>query len=177
MDRTDKHQYTLVITDMLEGFKASHNERTIAGVRAEIEKAMAASAPIIFVVTDPLLYGRIQPQLLEAVQDYDSALWTVETKFYRHGDWYSDSSGALQVAEACEVFEYPSCRFRICGVNTHICVFFTAMELSKRFPLALLQIVLGACNDQWAPDPAEARQTFEYYSRQHGFKGYVFDTT
>ena len=160
--------YTLVIVGMQTGFSASWDERTIAGVMAEIHEAVTHNVPIIFVVSDPSRYGQIERRLLELVQGYN--------KYYRYRDYYSDSSGAMQVAEACEVFEYTCERFRICGVNTHINVFFTAMELAKRFPGARLEIVERACNDAYAADPRDARMKFEYYSRDHKFSNFIFDS-
>jgi hypothetical protein len=167
--------YTLVIVDMQTGFPASQDKRTIEGVMAEIRQAKACNASIIFIESDPGQYGKIDERLLSLVRDYNSDLWTLERKAYRCDLYWSASSGGLQVAEACEVFEFPTNRFRICGVHTHICVFFTAMELNRILPHAQLEIVARACNDGYADSPAEAQRLFEHYAPVHNFSSFRFD--
>lgn len=138
--------YTLVIVDMQPGFSASNDARTITAVMDEIRLAIASGASIVVIESDRKKYGSTHAELLNLMADYDPDRWSVETKFWRHNDQYSPHSGALQVSEACEVFGFPTGRFRVCGVNTDICVFFTAMELGKRYAKSKLEIVMRACN-------------------------------
>ena len=58
--------------------------------------------------------------------------------------------------------------FRLVGVNSDICVMFTAMELDRMFRDVRLQVVKDACAsispNEWA--------VFEYYARDSHFKNY-----
>lgn len=164
--------YTLVIVDMQPGFSAANDERTINGVLDEIRAAIACNAPVIIIESNRDNYGKTHQQLLDALAAYDPDLWTIETKFWRYGDEYSPHSGALQVDEACEVFGYTTQRFRVCGVNTDICVFFTAMQLGKRFPATVLEIVLRACNVPFPEIPVDIAKTFRYYAGVHAFTNF-----
>jgi nicotinamidase-related amidase len=164
--------YTLLIVDMQSGFAAANDERTINGVLDEIHAAIALGAPIIVIESDRKKYGQTHAVLLDALAAYDPDLWTVETKFWRYNDQYSPHSGALQVAEACEVFGYTTQLFRVCGVNTDICVFFTAMQLGKSFPASRLEIVMTACN---VPDfgfEVDTAKSFRYYAGVHSFTNF-----
>ncbi len=164
--------YTLVIVDMQPGFSASNDERTILAVLDEIRRAIKHGAAIIVIESDRKKYGSTHAVLLELLASYDSDRWSIETKFWRHNDQYSPHSGALQVDEACEVFGFPTERFRVCGVNTDICVFFTAMELAKQYALSKLEIVMRACNVPDLGFPVDAAKSFRYYAGVHKFSNY-----
>jgi nicotinamidase-related amidase len=164
--------YTLVIVDMQPGFSAANDERTINGVLDEIRSAIALGAPVVLIESDRAKYGKTHNVLLDALASYNPDLWTVETKFWRYGDDYSPHSGALQVDEACEVFGFTTRRFRVCGVNTDICVFFTAMQLGKRFPATSLEIVMRACNVPDIGFEVDTEKAFRYYAGVHAFTNY-----
>lgn len=164
--------YTLVIVDMQPGFSASNDKRTIKAVMEEIRRAIKDGAFIIVIESDRKKYGSTHAELLDLLADYDSERWSIETKFWRYNDQYSPHSGALQVAEACEVFGFPTGRFRVCGVNTDICVFFTAMELGKRFPLSKLEIVMRACNVPELGFAVDTAKSFRYYAGVHKFTNF-----
>lgn len=165
--------FTLVIVDMQPGFSAANDERTIDGVLDEIRAAIACGAPVIIIDSDRKKYGDTHKVLLDALAAYDPDRWTVETKFWRYDDQFSAHSGALQVEEACEVFDYTTQRFRVCGVNTDICVFFTAMQLGKRFPASSLEIVMRACNVPDTGFEVDSAKVFGYYAGVHSFSNFA----
>ncbi len=169
--------YTLVIVDMQPGFPAANDTRTISGTMDEIRTAMQLNMPIIFVISDEEKYGALNPELVNLVKNsgYDEDLWSIELKFYRYDEPFSASSGCKQVDEACEVFGFPTNRFRFCGVNTDICVFFTAMELGKVYPQSCMEIVMRACNVMSVGFPVDTAKAFAMYAGDHGFTNYTLE--
>lgn len=169
--------YTLVIVDMQPGFSAADDARTINGTMDEIRTAMALNMPIIFVISDEEKYGALNPDLVNLVKNsgYDPDLWSIELKFYRYGERFSASSGCKQVDEACEVFGFPTNRFRFCGVNTDICVFFTAMELGKLYPQSCMEIVMRACNVMSTGISVDTAKVFAMYADDHDFTNYTLE--
>jgi hypothetical protein len=163
-------RYTLVVVDMQPGFKASLDADTLMGVLDEIRAAMAARMPIIVLQTMVDVYGNTLDAVMNLVRTYDDKLWVVQDKIRRYKRDFSGSDGSYEVMEAVEVLEFPGDHFRLCGVNSDVCVFLTAMVLNKELPDARIEIVKRACNTQWV-EKAKQWESWAGYERWHDWHG------
>lgn len=158
--------YVLVVVDMQPGFLAARKPEVIAAVKREILAAMAAGLPIIVLECLSSKYGHTHPELLDLLKDYDSLKRIVLEK---DGSGLGcGSGGGKEVSEACELLSYPTDSFRFVGVNSDICVLFTAVEVDRLFRPTRLELVRDACagssENQW--------QVFEYYAGHYQFSNY-----
>jgi len=163
-------RYTLVVVDMQPGFKASLDADTLMGVLDEIRAAMAARMPIIVLQACAEICGNTLDAVINLLRTYDLNLWVVQDKIRRYGRDFSGSDGSFEVMEAVEILEFPSDRFRLCGVNSDVCVFLTAMVLNKELPDARIEIVKRACNTQWV-EKDKQWDSWAGYERWHDWHG------
>ncbi len=133
--------YTLVVVDMQPDFEASNNPATIANVKREIIEAKAKQMPILFLEV-PYFSPLDERGLRHTHQEL-----TQLVKFYPNTTRYPieklRSDGSYQVLWACEQNHYTNSHFRICGVNTNICVYETAVGLSQN---GVVEVIKNACN-------------------------------
>ncbi|GEM_PF-3374036 len=130
---------------------------------------------IVFVEAKPEEYGATDQRLLAPVRDYEPGLWWVERKQYRRDDPNWAHSGAHQVEEVCAVLGLATDRFRVCGVNTDICVFFTMLGLNRLYPEARLELVERACNTPYCDSRPLAVRDFHMYAARYGLGSYVIE--
>lgn len=163
--------YTLVVVDMQSAFKASQGESVLLGVAAEIKLAIASGQPVVILESNPRLNGPTHRCLTDLLQGYDTLRHIVLTKDGR--GLGMGSGGGREVAEACDFLGFPTERFRLCGVNTDICVFFTTLELSRHFGGPQLELVRNACSSQWCDSEEQEWASFAYYARFHEMSSYT----
>lgn len=158
--------YVLIVVDMQVGFSASHGERVRAGVRREMLAAMAAGLPIIMLECVTRHNGKTHEEFTDLFKGYDTLKYILLEK--DGSGLGAGSGGGKEVREACQLLDFPTTHFRLVGVNSDICVMFTAMELDRMFRDVRLQVVKDACAsispNEWA--------VFEYYARDCHFKNY-----
>ncbi len=134
--------YTLVVVDMQTGFEAAHEPTTLACVKREINSAFQNNNPIIFLEVpyfsplDETGLGHTLRELTQPVINYNKA--KVVEKMYSDGSWF--------VLDACQRNNFDPSHIRICGVNSDVCVFFTAIGLAASKEVGLIEVITDACN-------------------------------
>ncbi|MBY0359160.1 MAG: cysteine hydrolase [Candidatus Obscuribacterales bacterium] len=133
--------YTLVVVDMQPHFVASNNRLTQSYVAIEIERAKANGMAIVFLEIpylsplDEVGYKPTHQSLLKLVRGYDKAkVWT------------KSDNGGQRLLDACQHHGFTKKRFRICGVNTELCVLSLVRDLLVKSPSSKLKVVARACN-------------------------------
>lgn len=155
-------EYTLVVVDMQPFY--TKDASTIANVLREVEAARQGNCNIIFLwvpYLSPLQEAAFEPThraILDVVKDYDKAHWAEVSKL--------SADGAYQVLNACRYHGFASKRFRVCGVNTDLCVLDTVNGLLERCD-AIVEVVKDACNTTskdrdtaWQKFPVNPRLVF-----------------
>jgi nicotinamidase-related amidase len=143
VSRADR--YVLVVVDM-QPFFTTH-EQTIANVLREVVAARQSGMPIVFLeIThhrpEPHVpYGPTHERLLQAVQGYES--WQISG---RVGTGRKGMDGSTGLLEACRRNGYPVQKFRVCGVQTDLCVLATVKGLLRRRSGCEVQVVWDACH-------------------------------
>lgn len=153
--------YVLVIVDMQNGFQSACSPTLIAAVLDEIRQAMRLGMPIVVLECLPSRFGHTHSEILDLVRGYDSLRQIVLEKDGR--GLGAGSGGGKEVEEACQLLGFATDEFRFCGVNTDICVFFTALEVSRKYPESRIALVEKACNTSWGDGLA----SFAYYAGFH----------
>lgn len=136
-------EYTLVVIDMQPLFTADSN--TISNVVREVMLARQRQNRIIFLwipyfsVFQSEMFAGTYPAILKAVQGYDQAHWNETTKLIQ--------DGSREVLQTCARKDFPSKRFRLCGVNTDMCVLDTVKGLlAVNAPrIEAIEVVKDAC--------------------------------
>jgi nicotinamidase-related amidase len=159
-------QYTLVVVDMQPFYTT--DAATISNVAREVSRAREQNNHIIF-LTVPYLsplqeapFKPTYPEILEEVKDYPHDHWHEAEKLFQ--------DGSPIVFNTCDWKHFPTNRFRVCGVNTDLCVLDTVKGLLKANDPALeaVEVVKHACNTNnteinnvtvWEQFPADRRLT------------------
>ncbi|MBX9573894.1 MAG: cysteine hydrolase [Candidatus Obscuribacterales bacterium] len=127
---------TLIVVDMLTGEQAANSELLLQAVERQITRARKMGWAVLFLSTEPWRRGNVYPRLLKLVDGYAPRCFTRVKAF---------DNGCVEVMEACFDFNYPTDMFRVCGVNTDLCVRSTVAGLLKLFPHAGFRIIKEAC--------------------------------
>lgn len=150
--------YTLVVIDCQPGFQAASEDWLQASVMHRIEIAVSLGAAVILVELCPAgnkaTFANIQSKYAEA------AGRATVSKYVR--------DASPPVRSACEKGGFPTSRFELCGVNTELCVYGTALGLLSEFPEARLDIACEACNTESSNNPWDGIQSG---LRNKGFLG------
>jgi nicotinamidase-related amidase len=154
--------YTLLVVDMQKGFVASQDPITLNCVMQLIKQAMHDNAAIIFIELDPDLNGPTDLRLTNLVEGYPYSV--VEEKCV--DKFGNDGSG--DAADACGQFGFPTNHFKVCGVNTNICVSYTVIGLATLFPPAVIEVIQEACNTEFRPD-----EQWNEFEDDMAFNGYA----
>lgn len=133
----------LVVVDMQSRFSAANDKTTIEAVAAEIRGAIARQEPIVVLeLAIPSMspsFCRTHQCLLDILESRENpAFWVLKLK--------STVDGAREVLTACNTFGFSQEHFRLCGVNTALCVYETAMGLARRRPGAKVEVLRRAVN-------------------------------
>lgn len=140
---------TLVVVDMQPAFEAC-NAATIAAVEEEVKAAMDAGHDIVVLQLPAfhnyLMVIPIEPTL-ESIRNliagYPRAV--IKNKY--------KTSGAEEVIQVCQWKGFAQKRFRVCGVNTDMCVYETVLDLACMFEAERIEVVKKACNTIYEPNP------------------------
>lgn len=128
--------YSLVIVDMQEEFKASLDKNTILNCIEAINNAKKDNATIIFL--EFVGSGRTHYSLFKEVQFYEQTFFLRKT----------GCDGSLEVELLSKGIKIPNLHFKVCGVNTDVCVQYTAIGLQSTFPSAVIEVLSKACNSE-----------------------------
>jgi nicotinamidase-related amidase len=136
-------EYTLVVIDMQPLFTADNI--TISNVAREVRLARQRQNKIIFLwipyfsAFQADLFAGTYPSILKAVQGYERAHWNETTKLIQ--------DGSREILQTCARKDFPSKRFRLCGVNTDMCVLDTVKGLlAVNTPrIEAIEVVKDAC--------------------------------
>lgn len=127
---------TLLVVDPLLGEPAANDPEVLAAMVRQVKLARRQGWAVLFLSTEPWRRGDVRPCLTEPLAGY-SPRWFTKVKAF--------DNGALEVRDACFDFNYPTGFFRICGVNTDLCVQSTTGGLLKLFPQAGFRVIKEAC--------------------------------
>lgn len=134
------NDYILVVVDMQPFF--TRNRKLIARIKQEVLTARQRNLPIVFLEIphhepEPEKpYPPTYKSILKLVEGYDRA--HVVTKF--------GEDGSQKVLRVCRENGYPvDVRFRVCGVNTDLCVRKTVKGLLGRSQ-AIIDVPRSACD-------------------------------
>ncbi len=122
---------TLVIVDMQTAFTAS--ALVLPDVMDEVKLALQNDWAII--ILEYCGQGHTYPCILELAKQ--SRRHTVKTKF--------TDGGECEIRIACQRLDFPTERFRVCGVNTHACVSQTVSGIAKTYAQSMVVVVQRAC--------------------------------
>lgn len=176
-------KYTLVVVDMQPFYTT--NTATINNVAREVRLARKRGNHIIFLWVPYLSpmqdepFRPTYPEILKEVEGYDRDKWQQVEKF--------SQDGSRNVLSFCDRKGFPTKRFRVCGVNTDMCLLDTVTGLLKSSNPAVkaVAVVKNAChttspktnNDRaWELFPVDPRltlienskPTFQPFSLQSG---------
>jgi nicotinamidase-related amidase len=157
----------LVVIDMQPGFAASL--RVLDAVKAEVKRAISLNMPIIILEDHPALNQHTHADLTDLLKGYDTLRYIVVQK---DGSGLGlGSGGGKEVTGSCELLGLPTTSFRLCGVKTGLCVFFTALELSRSFPDAHIDLVKEACfcGHNCCSSPDDEWERFANYAREERY--------
>ena len=139
----------LVVIDMQDKFRASHDQQTIWFVKQEILRAKQAGMAIIIVEFDPHEMGSTHLEIVELLEGYERCTTVIKTQ----------NDGSEEIVEACLDNGFWMEDFRICGVNSDACVLETVTGLLERISSCDISVVQDACNclagmdnDVWSED-------------------------
>lgn len=135
-DAEKSAETTLLVVDMLTGEQAANNEQLLQAVERQIAIARSRGWAVLFLSTEPWRRGNVFPRLLKLVDGYAPRCFTRVKAF---------DNGAPETFEACLDFNYPTGMFRVCGVNTDLCVKSTVSGLLKRLPHTSIRVIQEAC--------------------------------
>jgi len=158
----------LVVIDLQIKFAAS--TLVLEAAKKEILRAIALKMPIVILQCDTDYFGETHSCLTDLLKDYDTLRHIVLTK-QDVGQLAGATNGGPQVKEAIDLLGFPTDCFRLCGVNTEICVFFTALELSRLYPFSRIELVQDACASQYCEKEREW-VSFAYYAQFHNMATY-----
>ena len=127
---------TLIVVDMLTGEQAANNEQLLQAVERQVAIARRMGWAVLFLSTEPWRRGNVYPRLLKIVDGYAPRCFTRVKAF---------DNGSSEVMDACFDFNYPTEMFRVCGVNTDLCVRATVGGLLKLFPRSCFRVIREAC--------------------------------
>jgi hypothetical protein len=132
----DSANTTLIVVDMQTGEQAANNEQLLQAVERQLVLARKMGWAVLFLSTEPWRRGNVYPRLLKIVDGYAPRCFTRVKAF---------DNGSGETMDACFDFNYPTDMFRVCGVNTDLCVRSTVDGLLKLFPRASFRIIKEAC--------------------------------
>lgn len=156
-------KYTLVVVDMQPDFVASNDPRTQSAVSLEIERARRNGMAVVFMeipYLSPLDETGYEPThkfLKDLVRGYD------KTTVLEKAD-----NGAVRLLDGCKHFDFCTKRFRICGVNTELCVRDLVLGLLRASPKSRIKVICRACNtiykkkDTWSDFPKSDQLVLEH---------------
>jgi nicotinamidase-related amidase len=128
-------RYSLIVVDMQPFFPSSRSTRVKDHCRKEIQKAMDAGAPIIFV--EYLGCGPTNPNLVKMTDYYDKTFLVRKRS----------DNGSSEISKLLSSYRLPARHLRVCGVNTNACVESTVYGLSRKCAIgAKIEVVAKACN-------------------------------
>lgn len=166
------HDYTLVIVDVQSDFWAARHKPTLKAIKREVKLAKKRRLPIVvmevhradgmgkatatgrdlnslaFLPPDPARRRPVpkrrtnaptHPKILQELDGYDRKIVVFK----------GQSDGSLELIMECHRLQLERPRFRLCGVNTDVCVLKTALGLAELRPLTPLEIVQDACNTEY----------------------------
>lgn len=158
--------YVLIVVDMQVGFSASHGQVVRANVRREMLAAMAAGLPIILLECVTSHNGKTHEEFTDLLKGYDTLKHILLEK---DGTGLgAGSGGGKEVHDACQLLDFPTNHFRLVGVNSDICVMFTAIELDRLFRGARIAVIKDAC----ASISPNEWMVFDLYARDYRFINY-----
>lgn len=158
-------EYTLVVVDMQPLYTA--DSTTINNVAREVRLARQRQNKIIFLwipyfsAFQAELFAGTYPAILNAVHGYDHNNWNETTKLIQ--------DGSHEVIQTCTKKHFQSKRFRLCGVNTDMCVLDTVKGLLTIPTVEAVAVVKDACRTTnsktdntkvWQLFPLDARLSF-----------------
>jgi nicotinamidase-related amidase len=136
------NQYTLVVVDMQPFYTT--DTATISSVAREVSLARQRNNHVIF-LTVPYLsplqdkpFKPTYPEILDQVEGYQQDHWQESEKLFQ--------DGSRNVLNACAWKHFPSNRFRVCGVNTDLCVLDTVKGLLAYPTVEAIEVVKDACH-------------------------------
>lgn len=138
----DGTEVTLVVVDMQPGFLASLKEETLLAVERQIRLAVSRGWSVVLLELDPWRNGPTHERLTKLLDGYQRQTTRVK----------SVSCGAIQVQDACEDLWLPTRFFRVCGVNSDLCVRATVLGMHVRYPGSGIRVIREACNTDHCPD-------------------------
>lgn len=157
-------EYTLVVVDMQPLYTA--DSTTISNVTREVRLARQRQNKIIFLwipyfsAFQAELFAGTYPAILKAVHGYDPNNWSETAKLIQ--------DGSREVFQTCAKKHIQSKRFRLCGVNTDMCVLDTVNGLLANPTVEAIAVVKDACRTTnsktdntkvWQLFPLDARLT------------------
>ena len=140
------HDYTLVLVDVQPSFHAARHRPTLKAIKREVKMAKKRKLPVV---------------LLELPKDVDgnphlrthSTITRLLERYKRHTIVKKQNSdGSHELLIECHRLRMERPRFRICGVNTDVCVLKTALGLAQYRPNSLIEVVQDACNSEYDAD-------------------------
>lgn len=129
---------TLVVVDMQTGFAAAHCKATRAAVLREIQRAARLGWGIVVLEVNPDKYESTFAELIAPLNHGACGRWVRKSKM--------SDSGAFEVQDAINKYEYPHELIRVCGVNIQACVKDTVTQLQQLYGNSRIEIIQDACN-------------------------------
>jgi len=143
-----KEEYTLVVVDMQPDFAASRHPLTLNAVEREVRAARRRGCPVVvlqipyFSPRDEVGYRPTHERIMRHLASYRRKQVVEKLQ----------SDGSYQVIVTCARNGFTLERFRVCGVNTDICVLKSVQGLSETLPACRITVVADACNSSYEPD-------------------------
>lgn len=129
----------VVVIDLQPHFAASCDKRLLANAERELRRARENNWPVM--VVEYAGYGKTHDCLRNVLKGYKPK--KVVTK--------SMDDGSNDIIGHCDQLEWPKEHFIVFGVNANACVRQTVDGLSGKLPLAKIEVIKDACNQdyQW----------------------------
>ena len=145
--------YTLVIVDMQPNFWAARHKHTLKAIKREVKIAKKRALPIVLLEFPKT---RENPQYLPT---HPKITRKLEGYARRAVVYKSQSDGSFELLIECHRLKLERPRFRVCGVNTDVCVLKTALGLANFRPYTQIEVVQDGCNTEYDADCWERFQT------------------
>jgi nicotinamidase-related amidase len=119
--------------DLQHGFKAADNPRIIKAAQEEVRRAIRFNYGIIFL--QYWGFGPTFPEIKHIARNYDNKI-TVQK---------NDDDGGANVLDAAFEKGFNLNKFRVCGVNTDMCVYDTIYSLTHLSPASKILVRKDGC--------------------------------
>lgn len=132
MSKPKTKPYVLIVVDMQTIFKASNRPEVRAECGNLVKQAVIDGMIIVFL--EYIDNGRTKIPLRRIVRGYDKAYFVEK----------EDNDGSNELAELFWGMDIPN-NFKVCGVNTDMCVFETVQGMASWDRKPKIEVVCKAC--------------------------------